>query len=31
MGAWQVQLLRPGVAEFYTMKTRKIMKRRKLF
>lgn len=30
MGAWQVQLLRPGVAEFYTMKTRKIMKRRKL-
>jgi hypothetical protein len=31
MGAWQVQLQRPGVAEFYTMKTRKIMKRRKLF
>ncbi|QIX61661.1 DUF3365 domain-containing protein [Hymenobacter sp. BT18] len=31
MGAWQVQLKRAGVAEFYTMKTRKIMKRRKLF
>jgi hypothetical protein len=32
MGAWQVELARPGVAEFYTMKTRKVMKpRRKLF
>lgn len=32
MGAWQVTLARPGVAEFYTMKTRKIMKPRpKLF
>ena len=32
MGAWQVELARPGVAEFYTMKTRKIMKPRpKLF
>ncbi|MCR5888222.1 DUF3365 domain-containing protein [Hymenobacter sp. J193] len=31
MGAWQVQFRRAGVAEFYTMKTRKIMKRRKLF
>lgn len=32
MGAWQVQLRRPGVAEFYTMKTRKVMKpRKKLF
>jgi len=32
MGAWQVELARPGVAEFYTMKTRKVMKPRpKLF
>lgn len=32
MGAWQVKLARPGVAEFYTMKTRKVMKPRpKLF
>lgn len=32
MGVWRVQLQRSGVAEFYTMKTRKIMKPRpKLF
>jgi len=32
MGVWHLTLLRPGVAEFYTMKTRKIMKpRKKLF
>jgi hypothetical protein len=32
MGVWRVQLRRAGVAEFYTMKTRKIMKPRpKLF
>lgn len=32
MGVWRVQLRRTGVAEFYTMKTRKIMKPRpKLF
>ncbi|WP_324674246.1 c-type heme family protein [Hymenobacter sp. GOD-10R] len=32
MGVWQVELARPGVAEFYTMKTRKVMKPRpKLF
>lgn len=29
MGAWRVQLQRPGVAEFWTMKTRKVMKKRK--
>lgn len=28
MGAWQVQVQRPGVAEFYTMKTRKKWKPR---
>ena len=28
LGAWQVQLERSGVAEFYTMKTRKVHKRR---
>ena len=32
MGVWQVTLQRAGIAEFYTMKTRKIMKpRKKLF
>ncbi|MBO0360353.1 DUF3365 domain-containing protein [Hymenobacter sp. BT186] len=32
MGVWQVSMQRTGVAEFYTMKTRKIMKpRKKLF
>jgi hypothetical protein len=32
MGVWRVQMQRSGVAEFYTMKTRKIMKPRpKLF
>jgi hypothetical protein len=32
MGVWRVQLQRTGIAEFYTMKTRKIMKPRpKLF
>ncbi|WBA41062.1 c-type heme family protein [Hymenobacter canadensis] len=31
MGVWRVTLQRPGVAEFWTMKTRKIPKRRKLF
>lgn len=32
MGVWRLTLQRPGVAEFYTMKTRKIMKpRKKLF
>lgn len=29
MGVWRVSLKRPGVAEFYTMKTRKVMKKRK--
>lgn len=28
MGTWRAQITRQGVAEFYTMKTRKIMKRR---
>lgn len=32
MGVWQLSMQRTGVAEFYTMKTRKIMKpRKKLF
>jgi hypothetical protein len=31
MGVWRLTLQRPGVAEFWTMKTRKIPKRRKLF
>lgn len=31
MGVWRVELQRTGVAEFWTMKTRKIPKRRKLF
>lgn len=29
MGVWRASLKRPGVAEFYTMKTRKVMKKRK--
>ncbi|MBX0291766.1 DUF3365 domain-containing protein [Hymenobacter sp. HSC-4F20] len=29
MGVWRVSLKRPGVAEFYTMKTRKVMKKRR--
>ncbi|RSK43698.1 c-type heme family protein [Hymenobacter rigui] len=29
MGVWRVSLQRPGVAEFWTMKTRKVMKKRK--
>ncbi|GAA4018838.1 hypothetical protein GCM10022408_35880 [Hymenobacter fastidiosus] len=29
MGVWQVSLQRDGVAELYTMKTRKVMKKRK--
>jgi len=29
MGVWQVRLQRDGVAELYTMKTRKVMKKRK--
>ncbi|WP_045687700.1 DUF3365 domain-containing protein [Hymenobacter sp. AT01-02] len=29
MGVWRATLQRPGVAEFWTMKTRKIMKKRK--
>ncbi|GAA3938562.1 hypothetical protein GCM10022406_23440 [Hymenobacter algoricola] len=29
MGVWQVRLHRDGVAELYTMKTRKVMKKRK--
>ena len=31
MAVWRVTMKRPGVAEFWTMKTRKIPKRRKLF
>ena len=31
MGVWQLTLQRAGVAEFYTMKTRKIMKPRRKF
>ena len=31
MGVWRLTMKRPGVAEFWTMKTRKIPKRRKLF
>jgi hypothetical protein len=31
MGVWRLTLKWPGVAEFWTMKTRKIPKRRKLF
>lgn len=29
MGAWRVSVRRPGVAELWTMKTRKVMKKRK--
>lgn len=29
MGVWRISLKRPGVAEFYTMKTRKVMKKRR--
>jgi Protein of unknown function (DUF3365) len=31
MAVWRLTLKRPGVAEFWTMKTRKVFKRRKLF